>query len=375
MRVLHLISAPTMTGPADPALGLARAQRAEGIDAQLACDRVREGDMVEKTKAAQVPLVDGLSLCTKGSLSMALADRRALRSLAEDFDLVHVHSSHDHTLSVLAKLKTPLVRTIHHPRSARRRGLQGVAYRRTNGLILIAQAHRTLLQKSYPALHAERMTVIPGGVSTLRFHPEVDPSAVQLELSLGERPVIGIVARIKPGRGHAMLLEAFAELRERFPADRGPLLGLIGKGEGVPEITEKVESMGLAPQVRFFGFRDADLPQAIKCCAFTVLLAEGNDAGCRAVLESMAVGVPVIATKMPATEDAVDEPATGLLIPPGDRRALVESMMRMLDLNEEARAQMGKQARARVLERFSDRARARATTAFYEDIIALGPRP
>ncbi|MEQ8278195.1 MAG: glycosyltransferase family 4 protein [Deltaproteobacteria bacterium] len=358
MRILHLVSFPTMTGPADPALGLARAQRAAGIDVSIAIDRLREGNMLEKVRASEVPLVDGLTLSTK-AVGRTLADLVKLGSVTKGFDVVHVHASNDHALAAARSAGRILVRSIHHPRSARRRGLQGWVYGRTDGFTVPAEAHRRLLLESY-APPEDRVIVLPGAVDERRFHPGVDGGSLRDRFSVPrDAIVVGMIARIKPGRGHDLLLEAFRRL-----AAPGVRLVFIGKGEGEATLDAAIAEHGLAEVTHRYGFRDADLPEAIRSCDVTVLLEEGNDAGCRAVLESMAVGVPVIGAAHPAIAEALAGADVGWTIPVRDVDALHAALVEAVG-SEALRQAKGAAARAHVEASYTDARRAERMSAFY----------
>lgn len=363
MRVLHLVSAPTLTGPADPALGLARGQLEAGVQVHIAFDTLRSGNMADKVRASGVPHLEGLTLSTKAGLRAAWSDRRRLAALARDFDVVHAHTSHDHALAWGIGSQTLLVRSIHHERGCRRRGLQPWIYAATGGFILVAEAHRQQLLKAYKSLGSSRAVVVPGAVEVTRFRPEVDGAAVRAEMGFGpDRVVLGMVARIKPGRGHGLMLEALREARARCPQ---LAVALIGKGEGVPEVKAQVKALGLEAHVAWLGFRDADLPQAIAACDATVLLEQGNDASCRAVLESMACAVPVLGAGHPAIADALVGQA-GLLFAPRDREALVGAMIQAATWSPAEREDWGRRGLARVLGHHTDAVRAQQVMRAYE---------
>jgi glycosyltransferase involved in cell wall biosynthesis len=208
--------------------------------------------------------------------------------------------------------------------------------------------------------------VVPGAVDVERFHPGVDGSAIRREQAIpGEALVLGMIARIKPGRRHDLLLDAFRRL-----ADPRIYLAFIGKGEGHAALAARVAELHLEDRVRFYGFRDHDLPEAIRSLDVSILLAEGNDASCRAVLESMAAGVPVIGVAFPAIADAIDGSGGGISVPPDDEAALVRALSDLVGLAPGERAAMGARARERAVARHSDRTRAEAVLAFYERIRA-----
>lgn len=377
MKVLHLVASPTMTGPADPALGLARAERRwRGLDSRIACDRLRAGNLLEKARDAAVPIVDGLRLSTKGGTFDALADRRVLQNLARDFDVVHAHMSHDHALAVAAQGKAIVIRTIHHPRSLGRRGLQGLAYRRTDGLVTITEAHRAKLLENYPRLDASRVEVLHGAVDADRFTPGTADGrrALRFAERIPERAfVVGMVSRIKPGRRHDRLLEAFALAREKERGRRELFLALIGKGEGESQVRALADRLGIADATRFYGFRDADLPEAIASCDVTVLLSEGNDAGCRAVLESLACAVPVIGGRHAAIEDALGGEAGGLLVDPDDPEPIAAAIQAVAAMEPARYEAFRRHGRVRMLEDYSEQVWAERAAAFYERILARGP--
>lgn len=362
MKILHLVAAPTLTGPADPALGIARGQRALGHDVRIGFDTHRTGTMAARVAAAGVPPVEGLVLSTKAGLGAALADRARLRALAREVDVVHVHDAHSHTLAVLAG-GAPVVRSIHHARGCRRRGLQGWIYGRTARFFCVAEAHAGLLRDAYPRIDAERIAVVPGAIDEARFQPVGGGDAVRAAQGIDPSAfAIGLVARIKPGRGHRLLLEAMAEVRGRHPT---AVVGLVGKGEGVDEVRAAVAALGLEDAVRWYGFRTDDLPQVYASFDVTVLLEEGNDASCRAVLESMGCAIPVIGADHPAIADALRGDSGGVVFRAGDRSELVAALEAALAWTAEERAQRGAQARARILDDHTDRVRAERVLAHY----------
>lgn len=366
MRILHLVSIATMTGPADPALKIAEMQRKIlGHDAEIAYDTRREGDMPRRTRELGVPARGDLGLTTKGGVRQALADRRLLVQAFADYDVIHAHATHDHGLAALARSKgarAKLIRSIHHPRSAQRRLFQSTVFARTDAFTVVAEAHRQLVLASYPSTRPERVFVVPGAVDPAQFHP--DRSGEELRRSLGipaEAFVVGMIARFQPGRRQEVLIQAIAELRRR--SGREVWLALIGKGETQGALEAAIAGADLGACARLYGFRDHDLPEAIRSCDVTVLLKEGSDAGCRAVLQSMAMGVPVVGADFPAIREAIGEEAAGRLVGGEDSAELAAALESLWAPGLLAR--LGAAARARVLERYTEEQRVRAVEAIY----------
>jgi glycosyltransferase involved in cell wall biosynthesis len=365
LRVLHVVSVATMTGPADPALSLAAAQRhLLGLEVAIGYDTMRAGDMARRVVQYDVPAVETLALCTKGGLRRALADRRALAALGARYDVIHAHASHDHGLAALAGKAPLLVRSIHHPRSAAKRVGQGWVFGRTGGFFVPAEAHRALVLHNYPTLEAEQVLCVPGAVDPAVFHPGLDGPAFRREVGLPPSAfVVGMVARFQPGRRQEVLIEAVARARASSGLDLW--LAFMGKGETQAEVEAAVGRHGLGQVSRLLGFRDADLGASIRACDVTVLLKEGSDAGCRAVLQSLACGVPVVGARYPAIEDALEGGEVGALVAGEDVGALAAALVVEARRSPDARAARAAEARARVEARYTERGRAERVVAAY----------
>jgi glycosyltransferase involved in cell wall biosynthesis len=313
LRVLHVVANRWWTGSADPALDLARTLKERGHAVWFACVR---GDVLdEHVRAAGVELIDGLSLertARPWRLAAQIGGlRRLLRELA--IDLVHAHQTHDHWMAELGRRGTraQLVRTVHHRRAAHGGPAARWLFDRTDALIAVSQGIRERLEAA--GVPASRVTVVPGAVDMTRFQPTVDGEPVRRELGLGDAPVIGCVARMVPSRCHDVLLRAVARLRERRPEVR---LILVGRGEHRPALERLVRELGLEATVVFAGYRNVDLPAVLAAMDCVVLLSEGSEESCRAVLEAMAVGRAVLAAPVGAVPELVAHEETGWLVEP-----------------------------------------------------------
>lgn len=124
--------------------------------------------------------------------------------------------------------------------------------------------------------------VLPGGVDISLFQPR--------GLSRkGEALKVGMVARLKPGRGHQRLLKASAKLPFRHQ------VVLVGDGEAFEEIDELARRLNLSSHLTVVRERVKDYPGLLSSFDLLVYLSPGSDATCRTVFEAMACGVPVVA--------------------------------------------------------------------------------
>jgi len=210
--------------------------------------------------------------------------------------------------------------------------------------------------------------VVYNGVDTASYDPaDSIASGAELRRRLGLAPgtfVISSIAGFRPEKGHAFLLEAFAKL----PAEASLLLA--GDGPERPRIEALAAHLGVQERVILLG-EVADVRPVISASDVTVLASTAVETFSMAMLESMALAVPVIATRVGGLSEAITPGETGDLVPPGDAVALHQSLQRMLD-DEEGRRSMGQRARARVSRQFSQRAMAEATAELLSDVLVGG---
>jgi len=351
LSILHMLSYHLYTGPAEPVLQLAREQRRAGHNARLAVDSVRSGDLIEKAAGYGVPVEDRLALSVKAGPILHLRDILALKRMWADdgIDILHAHRSHDHTLAALARPRraagTRLVRTLHTESSlGHSRAWQ---LRRADGLITVARRfRRDLLERNY--LPADLIIAVEGAVDCELFSP--GPATGQVREAAGvdiAAPVAGIVARMKTGRGHGGLLDAFEIVSEKLPAAR---LLIAGRGELESDLKRRVGAGDLSDKVIFLGYR-RDLPDVYRSLDLEVTMAPGNDGTCRAALQAMACGVPVLATDRGALPEIVEDGKTGWVVPAGDNETLAKVLIEALSDRERC-AQMGQIAAERARVRF-----------------------
>ena len=166
------------------------------------------------------------------------------------------------------------------------------------------------------------------------------------------------------------LVDAFGRVAARLPAAR---LVVVGRGEGLPGLRAHVERSGLADRVIFAGYRRGpELAAAYRTFDAKVLLAEGNDGTCRALLEGMACGRPGVAWAFGAPAESIVHGETGLLAPPDDVAALGDAIADVLSRPDRVGRWAPRPAPA-CSELFTEEARGRAVEAFLERVRRLPP--
>lgn len=193
--------------------------------------------------------------------------------------------------------------------------------------------------------------VIPNGVEL----------PAEVTLAEGQPKRIVILANLHRNKGHAVALTAFAQVRAALPTVAARLQ-LAGSGSIGRALRVQARELGIDGEVDFLG-SVADIPALLTNCSFTVLssLTEGMP---NAVLESLAYGRPVVASAVGGVPEILSH-GGGILVPPGDARALAEAMG-MLLIDPVLAAELGAEGRALVRDRFSvDRMVADSLRVYY----------
>jgi sugar transferase (PEP-CTERM/EpsH1 system associated) len=210
---------------------------------------------------------------------------------------------------------------------------------------------------------AAKTLFIKNGVDTDKFALPADGAPAASPWAAGDF-VIGTVARVQDIKNHRALVEAFARLREMMPAQRDRLkLSIVGDGPLLPALRAQVAAAGLEDAVWLPGAR-TDIPAVLHSFSLFALpsLAEGTPVS---LLEAMASGLPVVASRVGGIPEVVTQGEHGALVPADDVEALAAALARYCADPVLAHSH-GAAGRARIEQRFSMRAMLTAYTGLYD---------
>ncbi len=210
----------------------------------------------------------------------------------------------------------------------------------------------------------EKFVTIHSGIDLALFRSvRVDPAIKRKELGIPpEGPIVGTVGRLVPIKGLEWLLKAVPRVLVEFPQ---ACFIIIGDGPMLDELKELAAELGISPRVMFLGTR-SDIPECLVALDIFVLPSLNEGMG-RAVVEAMAVGCSVVATRVGGIPDIVADGSIGLLVPPRDDRALAEAILTLLQ-DHSRRAAYGEAARRRVDGRFDVETMVRNIERLYDEV-------
>lgn len=374
LKVVHVLASHKWTGPAEGVITLCRDLRAAGHRVRIFCTPNPRRLLADQAAQRGIVPEEALRLTGK-NLFQTLWDIRRLKGILDEErpDILHLHLSTDHWVGGPAARWAGggcrVVRTIHHGHTLQPRILRSSLHGSlTDGFITLCRRDRDELKRLY-RLGSKPVAVIHGAVDIHRFHPEQEVRLGRSEFGLGNStPVVGMVARFQPHRRHSLMLETMARLQKDLPTVR---LLLVGRGEHQPVIEEMARNLGLGQRVIFAGYRDRDLPQIYAAMDVCVLLASGSDGSCRAALEAMAVGRPMVGFPVGALPETIVDGVTGHIVKEGNAEVLATCLGTLLSDRHRLQA-MGQASRKRIESDFSEAGRLRETEKFYETVLKSG---
>ena len=225
-------------------------------------------------------------------------------------------------------------------------------------IICVSDANRRDLIEECPAVAAKTQTVY-NGVDPSAFPSQPDRQTVRQELGTTQGPVLVTIGRLTDQKGHRYLLQALPRLLETWPQ---LCCVFVGEGELRDALHDMAIDLGVEHACRFVGVRE-DIADILAAADLFVLpsLSEGFPF---VLLEALAMGRPVVASRVNGVPELIEDHKTGLLVPARDPQALAAAIREVLS-DPTAASKMGADGRAVVREWFTvDRMVANTTAIF-----------
>jgi len=271
----------------------------------------------------------------------------------------------------LAKRKPRMVVAIHTTtnRSLLMEAYDWMLYRpivaSCDRVIFVCNTQADYWMNKYRELRTKSV-VIYNGVDTNRFSEEARDEWQHewrdtLDIPPGS-PVVTCVAGFRQEKGHGILIDAFSQLGP------DPYLVLVGDGILRPDIEHRIKERRVGGRVRLIG-EIPDVRPVLAASNVTVLASTSVETFSIAMLESMSMGVPVIATDIGGLGEAIIPGVTGELVKPGSADALKRGLSAVLS-DPDRMAAMGQQARVSVLQKYSTSVMVDKTEALLLNIVS-----
>ncbi len=214
-------------------------------------------------------------------------------------------------------------------------------------------------------LSPRKIRVIHNGVDVERFHAV--PSSFALERAYGipeHALVVGTIANLESRKGHSVLLRAAGTVLQQMPDTR---FVLIGRDDGMRETLETFADHAGIRQAIVFAGQQRNIPEWLSI--MDILVSSSHLEGLSNVLlEGMAAGLPIVATRVAGTPEVVVDGDTGLLVPPGEPDVLADAILRLLR-DRKTRENMGSAGRQRVHTAFRIERMVAQTETLYRELL------
>ena len=370
LNVLFIVPSLRRAGAETQVIDLVNSLRDPKINAHLLCF---QNDLSQRDRISKS--VKFHYVCRRSKYDLSFINGIAEIIDGEKIDIVHGTQEFSVLVGYLAsrraKRKPRLIAAIH---TTLLRGLKEQVhdrliyqwiFRQCDAIVFVCQRQADFWVRRYSFM-SKKSRVIHNGINLERFRADLPlASAVDYRVQFGvpdDACIISCIAGFRPEKGHDLLIDAFRCL------DANVHLFLAGDGERRESIVALVENAGLSDRVHFLG-NVADVRPLLLVTDITVLASTAVETFSIAMLESMAMGVPMVAPDIGGLSEAILHDQTGWIYPAGDVARLASLLEEGVRDRGRLKA-MGKRARALVEQRFSKDVMADTMTSLLRDVVS-----
>jgi glycosyltransferase involved in cell wall biosynthesis len=371
-RILKVVPTLMCGGTENQFMTLGRLLDRSRFDLEFACLR-KWGPFVKELAQLRIPLEEYQVSTFRSVQAIAQQARLARHISRRGIQIVHAYNFYGNVFAIPpARFVAPVVIASIRDRAPyltpMQKRVQRYACQFADCVLVNADAVKDwLIDEGYDE---SNIVVIRNGVDMARFQGEPAGERIRHELGIpAGAPLVTVVSRLTRLKGIENFLEAAAALKPRYPEARFLVVGETSPHDRpyLEELTSLAGRLGVADRVVFTGLR-SDVP-ALLGCASVAVMPSLNEALSNVLLESMAAGAAVVATRVGGTPEALVDGETGLLVPPGDSGAMAAAVARLLD-DRQLAARLGAAASELIATKFSVDRMVRATEQLYAALLA-----
>jgi glycosyltransferase involved in cell wall biosynthesis len=372
VRVLHFRrEVPTGGGPETLLIGVGRCRDRENFVTEMAVFGPCENHTSPFIDAVRETGVTVHIIPVRGKFDFSAVRRLASILDERSIDILHTHDHRTNLVGYLAIRRRPtrIVCTLHQP--LRRHWwirhfeiLDDHLVRRFDRILPVAEAIRQEVIAKKSSLADRTMTVL-NGVDLSHYDRVIDRNLVRKELNIPDDHVLcATIGRLSDDKGIPDLLTAAKSVIQ----SRDDVHWLIaGKGPLAEAMRRRNAELGLENRVRFLGFR-TDVPELL--AAADMLVVASTSEGCSVViLEAMGSGLAVVATDVGGSAEVVVDGVTGYVVSPRRPAELAAAVTKLVE-SRETRYEMGRRARERAYETFSEQRMVGRFESIYRQLLS-----
>ncbi len=367
LRVLHIVNGEHFAGAERVQSHLGRCLPRYGVKADFAC--VKPGRFADAVDAAQSKWGTAHRVPMRNRYDLSVAQKIAKLARRGGYELLHAHTPRTAMLTAIAARLSglPWVYHVHSP--AARDSSKGMlnwinsqierqSLTNCNHLITVSNSLRDdCILAGY---HPKRVSVVRNGVPAIYYERAAEPQP-------GGHWVLGMVALMRPRKGLEVALEAISILRQRGLDVSLRCIGPYESQQYRDAIDQQLDRLQLGDRVEQIGFQD-DIPLALSQLDALILPSLYGEGLPMVILEAMAAGLPVVATAVEGTPEAIQNYVDGLLAEPGSAFSLADKIEALVSGKVHWQA-MSRSARQRHSEVFSDWAMSQGVANVYRQLL------
>jgi glycosyltransferase involved in cell wall biosynthesis len=344
----------------------------EACNLHVAC-MAKEGVLLNEVERLGLPEIVEFPLNNFYDANMLKQVRLCAQYLRDNkIDIIHTHDFYTNIFGMLAArlAKTPAriasKRETDGMRSVTQKAMEKNAYLFSHAVVVNAATIRDYLVER--GVRENKIEIIHNGLDLARLAPDPEMNRAEILALLGlpqDKRLITIVANLRhPIKNIPMFLRAARIVSDTIPE---AAFAIAGEGELMEEMQALSESLNIGNKVYFLG--RCALVAELLSVSYAGVLSSTSEGFSNAILEYMAAGLPVIATRVGGAEEAVDEKETGFLVESNDHIAMAARLIELLK-NIHKAERLGAQGRQKVFQEFSLGRQLQKTKALYERLLS-----